>query len=80
VSDARNEFIRATFALSKSNPKEWIEFCDAFSVYTQYELERALGIPLNEAQMALGMSRRMNELRNDFRGIEALAKKVGVVR
>jgi hypothetical protein len=36
-----------------------------------------LGVPLSEAQMALGMCRRMIELRNDFRDIQTTMQKIG---
>ena len=76
MSEARNEFIRATFTLSKADPAAWESFLVVFNNYAQYELERALGVPLNEAQMALGMCRKMIELRNDFRDIQQLMVKV----
>jgi hypothetical protein len=77
MSDARNEFVRATFTLSKSDLRAWENFVVAYTNYTQYELERALGVPLSEAQMALGMCRRMIELRNDFRDIQTTMQKIG---
>ena len=76
MSDVRNEYIRATFALSKSDPAAWENFLVAFASYTQYELERALSTPLGEAQVALGMGRRMIDLRNDFRDIHGLMAKI----
>ena len=80
MSEARNEFIRATFQLSKSNPKEWIEFYDAFNAYAVSELDRATMTSTDDMAISLGMSRRMVQLRNDFREIEFLAKKIGIVR
>ena len=78
MSEARNEFIRATYALSKRDPQAWVEFRDAFNAYTIHEMERSLTIPLQEVQVALGMNRRMLEMRNDFFDIETLAQKIKV--
>ena len=80
MSEARNEFIRATFQLSKSNPKEWIEFYDAFNAYTISELDRGTMTTTDDMAISLGMGRRMVQLRNDFREIELLAKKIGVIK
>ena len=77
MTDARNEYIRALFTLSKSDPRAWEEFMAAFNVYTQEELERALRTPVMEAQVALGMSRRIVDIRDDCRNIVALMVKVG---
>ena len=76
MSEARNEFIRATFTLSKSDPAAWENFLVAYSNYVTAELERSLSIPLGEAQMALGMARQLVALRNDFRDIQQLMLKV----
>jgi hypothetical protein len=77
---ARDEFIRATYVLSKRDPQAWVEFRDAFTAYTAYELERAAGTPIGEALTALGHARCLVQLRNDFRDIEGLAAKIKVVR
>lgn len=76
MSDARNEYIRATFMLSKSDPAAWEHFLVAFDIYAMSELQRSLSTPLNEAVMALGMNRRMIDLRNDFRDIHGLMAKI----
>jgi hypothetical protein len=76
----REEFIRATYALSKRDPQAWVEFRDAFTAYTAHELERAAGTPLSEAVVTLGMARQLVSLRNDFIGIEELATKLKLVR
>ena len=76
MSDARNEYIRATFALSKSDPAAWENFLVAYSNYAQYELERSLSTPLQEAVMAVGMNRCMLQLKNDFRDIQELMAKI----
>ena len=78
VSEVRDEYIRATYALSKRDPQAWIEFRDAFNAYTIHELVRGTGVPINEAIVALGMSRCMLQLREDFFDIETLAQKIKV--
>ena len=76
MSEARNEYIRTLFTLSKSDPAAWENFLVAYSNYVTAELERSLSIPLGEAQMALGMARQLVALRNDFRDIQQLMLKV----
>ena len=72
----REEFIRAVFALAKNNPSMWADFLVAFNAYTGSELERATGTTTSEMAISLGMSRRMVELRNDFRDIEKLMEMI----
>jgi hypothetical protein len=74
----RENFIRATFALSKSSPMAWFDFLEALNVYVAEEVERGLGTTTDEAMIALGMSRRIVNMRNDFRDIERLAQKIKV--
>ena len=75
MNEVRNEYIRTLFTLSKSDPAAWENFVVAYRNYAQYEIERALSVPLSEAQMALGMCRKMIELRNDFRDIQMTMQK-----
>ena len=77
MNEARNEFIRTTFKLAKSNPAEWADFIAAFNVYTIVELEMATRTTTGDMAISLGMSRRMVSLRNDFHGIEGLMEKIG---
>ncbi len=72
----RNEFIRAAFSLSKSDPRAWEEFMIAFDEYVKYELEKATASPSGEAQIILGMSRRLLDIRNDLRDIVTLMSKI----
>jgi hypothetical protein len=74
--NAREGFIRATFALAKSQPAVWAEFYQMFNAYTVSELERATGTTTADMAVSLGMSRRMVDLRNDFRDIEEIFAKV----
>lgn len=74
----REEFIRITYILSRSSPMAWADFIAAFDRYTTSELEKATSTTTADMAISLGMSRRMNELRNDFRDIEILARKLKV--
>ena len=75
MAEIREQYIKSTYLLAKSNPAAWAEFLVAFSQFTAYEMERALKTPTSEALITLGMMRRMVELRDDFMGIEKLAEK-----
>ena len=76
MSGQRDEYIRTLFTLSKSDPAAWDNFKVAFADYTAYELERALKIPALESQMALGMSRRIIDIRDDIYNIQMLRAKI----
>jgi hypothetical protein len=73
----RDEFIRATYKLAKSNPAAWAEFLVAFDAYTTIQLEKATATTTEDMAISLGMSRRMVGLRDDFRNIEGLMEKIG---
>jgi hypothetical protein len=75
-SEARDDFIRATFTLSKTDPLAWGNFIEAFKAYTADELERGLSAPSSEAAGSLGQGRRMKSLRDDFIGIQGLMDKI----
>lgn len=66
MSEVRDTFLRATMTLAKGSGANWFEFVEAFKLLTAYELERGLRTPPSEAQVALGMNRRMVELRDIF--------------
>jgi hypothetical protein len=72
----REEYIRALYDLSKGDPARWATFIEAFKVFTLFEYERSLSTPSGEAHIALGMNRRMRDLRDDFIHIENLADKL----
>jgi hypothetical protein len=76
MNEARNEFIRATFTLSKSDPSAWANFHLAFDAYAVSELERATATSTDDMAISLGMSRRMIDLRNDFRDIQQLMERI----
>jgi hypothetical protein len=69
-------FIRSAYALAKRCPSEWAEFNIAFNTYTVQELEQAAGTSTEALAVSIGMSRRMVNLRNDFRDIEMLMAKL----
>jgi hypothetical protein len=77
MAEVRDNYIRATFSLAKSNPAAWADFLVAFDTYTRAELEKATGTTTEDMAISLGMSRRMVGLRNDFRDIERLMEKIG---
>lgn len=70
MAEIRSAYLKATYLLAKNSPAAWADFIEAFKAYTAYELERAATARTDEAQMALGMSKRMIELRDDFVKIE----------
>jgi hypothetical protein len=76
LADVRNEYIRATFDLSKVDPAKWATFVEAFKAYTVAELERITTSTVENAPIAVGFGRKMKELRDDFIGIEALMDKI----
>jgi len=76
LADVRNEYIRATFDLSKVDPAKWATFVEAFRAYTVAELERITTSTVENAPIAVGFGRKMKELRDDFIGIEALMDKI----
>ena len=76
MADVRNEYIRATFDLSKVDPAKWATFVEAFKACTVAELERITTSTVENAPIAVGFGRKMKELRDDFIGIEALMDKI----
>jgi hypothetical protein len=48
----------------------------AFYIYVESELEAATKTTASEAQIALGMSRRMLDIRADIRDIVSLMQKI----
>ena len=76
VSNSRDEYIRATFDLSKVDPAKWATFVEAYKAYTLAEMERGLSVPIELAASFVGDARRMKTQRDDFIGIEALMDKI----
>jgi hypothetical protein len=76
VLDVREQYIRAMYDLSKRAPGEWATFVEAFKALTVYELERMTSAPVDAAAVAIGMGRRIRELRDEFIDIEAMAHKI----
>jgi SAM-dependent MidA family methyltransferase len=75
ASEARDEYLKALYALSKSDPSAWATYVEAFKVFTAYELERMFTTPVGDALVAIGMGRRMKELRDDCIDIEKIMEK-----
>lgn len=75
----RESFLRATFMLAKSSPMAWHNFIAELDTYVKAEVERGVGAAPGEMMIAVGMSRRLIELRNDFRDIDAIGKKLELV-
>lgn len=75
----REEFLKATFVLAKSSPMAWHSFVAALDNYTKSEIERGLGATTEETMVAVGMSRRLVEMRNDFRDINETGHKLHLV-
>jgi hypothetical protein len=76
MSEARDEYIRAIFTLSKSDPAAWASFLEAFKAHIGEELERLLRMPNDDAQIGLGWARCLVSLRSDFSNIEELMRKI----
>lgn len=77
--NVREEFLKATFVLAKSSPMAWHNFVAALDNYTRVEIERGLGATTEETMVAVGMSRRLVEIRNQFRDIEEVGHKLHLV-
>lgn len=76
VNGARTNYLRSLFTLSKSDPRAWEDFVQAFYIYVESELEQATKAPSPEAMVALGMSRRLLDIRNDIRDLTTLVQKI----
>jgi hypothetical protein len=75
ASEARDEYLKALYALSKSDPNTWATFVEAFKAYTADELERITTSTVEAAPIAIGFGRRMKELRDDCMNIEKIMDK-----
>jgi hypothetical protein len=76
ASSARDEYLKALYALSKSDPSVWATFVEAFKVYTADDLERITTASVDHAPIAIGFGRRMKELRDDCVHIEAIMDRL----
>ena len=76
MTEVRNEYIRATFDLSKADPAKWATFLEAFKAYTASEMEKLTASLPENAAMAVGYGRKMKEQRDEFVGIQALMDKI----
>ena len=75
ASDARDEYLKALYALSKSDPSVWATFVETFKAYTIYELEKITTSSVDNAPIAIGFGRKMKELRDDCINIETIMDK-----
>jgi hypothetical protein len=75
ATEARDEYLKALYALSKSDPNTWATFVEAFKAYTAEELERITTAAVDVAPVAIGFGRRMKELRDDCVDIEKIMDK-----
>lgn len=75
MSEGRDEYLKALYALSKSDPNVWATFVEAFKAYTADELERITNANIEAAPIAIGFGRRMKELRDDCINIESIMDK-----
>lgn len=75
-NEVRDEYIRALYDLSKSDPAKWATFLEAFKAYTMDELERITTSNVDNAPIAIGFGRKMKELRDDFIDVQVLMDKI----
>lgn len=75
MNEARDEYLRALYSVSKADPAKWATFVEALKVYTFYEYERALSMPSSDTQIAVGMNRRIRDFRDDCVNINNVADK-----
>lgn len=75
MSAARDEYLKALYALSKSDPAVWATFVEALKVYTLDELERITTSSVENAPIAIGFGRRVKEFRDDCVDIETIIDK-----
>jgi hypothetical protein len=75
ASEARDEYLKALYALSKSDPSAWATYVESFKAYTADELERITTASVEHAPIAIGFGRKMKELRDDCVDIEKTMDK-----
>lgn len=75
ASAARDEYLKALYALSKVDPSVWASFVEALKAYTVDELERVITASVDNAPVAIGSGRRMKEIRDDCIDIEKIMDK-----
>lgn len=76
ANEARDAYIRAVFELSRVSPDAWGNFVEHFKWMTVIELEAMANAPPDRAQTAVGMAKKMKEIRDDFINVEAIAAKI----
>ena len=76
ANEYRDAYIKAVFELKRSSPEAWENFVEHFKWQTLIELERMTTSPPDHAQIAVGLGRKMKEIRDDFINVEAIAAKI----
>lgn len=75
ASEARDEYLKALYALSKSDPAVWATFVEVLRIYTLDELERITTSSIENAGIAIGFGRKVKEFRDDCIDIEKTMEK-----
>lgn len=77
MTTPREAFIKAAFAMSKATlPELWDRFMGAFDDYARSEFERGLNSQTQDVLISVGMNRRLKELRDDFKNLDEIYKKI----
>ena len=76
ADSVREDYLRALHSLSKVDASKWATFVDAMKMLAVSEYERALSMPTNDALIAVGMNRRIRDLRDDCVHIDSLVSKL----
>lgn len=75
ASGARDEYLKALYALSKVDPAVWATFVEAIKVYTADEMEKITTSTVDNAPVAIGFGRKVKEFRDDCVNIEYYAER-----
>lgn len=75
MAEVRDEYIKALYELSKTDPAKWATFVEAFKAHTAYELEKMTTSVPDYAQIAIGSGRMLKGLRDEFVNIETIMGK-----
>jgi hypothetical protein len=70
MAGERDEYLRATYRLSKVDTMAWSRFMQAFARFATEEIEKCMTAPPDSAEMAIGMARKLRDIRNDIVNID----------
>jgi hypothetical protein len=76
ADNVREDYLRALHSLSKVDASKWATFVETIKALALSEYERALSMPASDTQIAVGMNRRIRDLRDDCIHIDSLAGKL----